>query len=376
MFFVVLLFASAFAIAAAAGFFSIVGLATTYGGSFWAVAAMGATVEIGKLFAVSFLYRFWNLISIWFKTVLCTLIFGVMLITSLGVFGFLTKANQVDMVAANQQTTELINLTTEQTTLTDRKKVVDEQMFGFAGATLTANQMKLVRELQQEQTTINKRLSELRTKITTAQQTQVSQHAEIGPLMYVAKTLGYGVDVAVMGFTLLLVLVFDPLAITLTICANIALAHHRASNTRKSDNTQPQPQPQPQPVVERLTETVALQPTSPTQPIPQPTTQVDVEPIIVAEQIPQTPTEPIIESSTPTTSLDEQERVLLEADWNHYVAKNINTGSAKKVPQSKLDELLGYVAELDARPKLTDDEIILRNRIVNYVNRQLKKAET
>lgn len=370
MFFVVLLFASAFAIAAAAGFFSIVGLATTYGGSFWAVAAMGATVEIGKLFAVSFLYRFWNLISIWFKTVLCTLIFGVMLITSLGVFGFLTKANQVDMVAANQQTTELVNLTTEQTTLTDRKKVVDEQMFGFAGATLTANQMKLVRELQQEQTTINKRLSELRTKITTAQQTQVSQHAEIGPLMYVAKTLGYGVDVAVMGFTLLLVLVFDPLAITLTICANIALAHHRASATRKNDNAQP--------IVERVTETVAPQPFQPS--IPQPTTQVDAEPIVVAERIPQTPTEPIIEPSiltpTPTTSLDEQERVLLEADWNHYVAKNINTGSTKKVPQSKLDELLGYVAELDARPKLTDDEIILRNRIVNYVNRQLKKAET
>jgi len=86
MLFIIVLILTTFAIAACAAFFSIYGLAAIFSGIFWPVVIMGSTLEVGKLVAVSYLYRFKHHISFIMKSYLMSAVIVLMLITSAGIF--------------------------------------------------------------------------------------------------------------------------------------------------------------------------------------------------------------------------------------------------------------------------------------------------
>tara|TARA_R110000803_G_scaffold42597_4_gene91262 strand:- start:4167 stop:5534 length:1368 start_codon:yes stop_codon:yes gene_type:complete len=85
---------TALAIAGVAAWFSIVGLMTFFQGAAMSIAIMAGTLEIGKLVTVSWLYRYWSETSILVKTYLSIAVVFLMLITSIGIFGYLSKAHQ------------------------------------------------------------------------------------------------------------------------------------------------------------------------------------------------------------------------------------------------------------------------------------------
>lgn len=92
--FPVLLFCVAVFIAGTAAFFSVKGIGLLFAGSFLPVVVMASSLEIGKLFAVSFLYRRWHNLPALFKTYLTVAVLLLVGITSLGIFGFLSDAYQ------------------------------------------------------------------------------------------------------------------------------------------------------------------------------------------------------------------------------------------------------------------------------------------
>ena len=84
MVFIILLILSALTISATAGYFSIYGLAAIFTGSFWSIVIMGSSLEVGKLMAASYVYRFWDKINFLMKTYLISAIIVLMFITSVG----------------------------------------------------------------------------------------------------------------------------------------------------------------------------------------------------------------------------------------------------------------------------------------------------
>lgn len=226
MFLITMLALAAFGLAATAGFFSIIGLATTYAGSFWAVVALGCTIEYGKLVGISFLYRFWARLSVSFRIVLITMIVVVMLITSFGTFGFLTKANQTDMVGLKQTDASQALLKDEEARLATRKLQIDQQIAQLKPDDVQGR-IRLNRQFNTEMKEINTRLPQIAKEKASLANSQIKQQADIGPLVYLAKSLKMDVDIATTWFTLLLVAALDPLAVILTVCTNIAIATFR-----------------------------------------------------------------------------------------------------------------------------------------------------
>ena len=113
MFLIVLTFLSAISISVIAAGYSIIGLATLFDGAAVPIIAMGTALEIGKLVAASWLYHNWrsDLVPVSLKTYLYSAIIVLIFITSMGIFGFLSKAHldQVKPVSGNNIKIELLD---------------------------------------------------------------------------------------------------------------------------------------------------------------------------------------------------------------------------------------------------------------------------
>lgn len=93
MFFGIVTLLTALTIAGVAAWFSIAGLMAIFSASAFAIAIMAGSLEVGKLLTASWLYRYWHETSIWMKSYLTIAVLALMLITSMGIFGYLSKAH-------------------------------------------------------------------------------------------------------------------------------------------------------------------------------------------------------------------------------------------------------------------------------------------
>ena len=243
MFLTLLTFISAISISVIAAGYSIVGLATLFAGAAVPIIAMGTALEIGKLVAASWLYQNWRSdVPRLLKAYLFTSIIVLIFITSMGIFGFLSKAHldQVQPTSGNELNIRVID------------KQINQQEVIIARAEKTLNQLDKAldvyidkeyvsrglkeRNKQKEErdllnTTINEataKIVELNKTKSTIELEQIKIEAEVGPLKYVAELI-YGEDAknhfdsAVRIVIMILIFVFDPLAVLLLIAANISL---------------------------------------------------------------------------------------------------------------------------------------------------------
>ena len=93
MFIAILTLLSALSISGVAIFYSVIGLATIFPGAFWPVVIMGSVLEVGKLVTASWLYQNWKQVPWLLKFYLTTAVVVLMFITSMGIFGFLSKSH-------------------------------------------------------------------------------------------------------------------------------------------------------------------------------------------------------------------------------------------------------------------------------------------
>ena len=247
MFLTILTFLSAISISVIAAGYSIIGLATLFAGAVVPIIMMGSALEVGKLVAASWLYHNWNSdVPRLLKAYLFSAIIILVFITSMGIFGFLSKAHldQVKPTSSNKIKIELLdNQIKSQQLIIDRSQktltLLDKALEVYIDKEFVTRGLKERRKQEPERLELNTAIKEASNEIGrlseekgTLSLEQNKIEAEVGPIKYVAELI-YGenaednFDSAVRIVILILIFVFDPLAVLLLIAANISLRQWR-----------------------------------------------------------------------------------------------------------------------------------------------------
>ena len=238
---------SAISISVIAAGYSIVGLATLFAGAVVPIIAMGSALEVGKLVAASWLYHNWNSdVPRLLKTYLFVAIIVLIFITSLGIFGFLSKAHldQVKPTSSNNIKIELLDKQINQQNLIIERaekslNLLDKALEVYIDKEYVTRGLKERKKQEEERNNLNTAINEasdtiaeLTNKKAELELSQDKIEAEVGPIKYVAELI-YGeqakdnFDKSVRFVILILIFVFDPLAVLLLIAANISLRQWR-----------------------------------------------------------------------------------------------------------------------------------------------------
>jgi|APGre2960657373_1045057.scaffolds.fasta_scaffold16381_2 hypothetical protein len=241
-----LTFLTAMALSGVAAYYSVIGLAAIFPGSFWPIIIMGTVLEAAKLVTVSWLYRNWKVVHIGMKSYLTVATIILMLITSMGIFGYLSKAHlehssdTAPMASKVQLIDEKIkvvkeNLDANRKVIKQMDEMVDQTMGrsndekGIANSVvIRRNQQKERSRIQTENETYQKTISQLTEERFPLQIELQKAESDFGPIKYVAELI-YGsgdkdiIDKAVRLVIMLIMVVFDPLAILLLIAANMSM---------------------------------------------------------------------------------------------------------------------------------------------------------
>jgi hypothetical protein len=234
-----------------AAFYSVTGLAYIFVSAFWPVIIMGGTLEAAKLVAASWVFRYWRQAPKFLIGYLSVGVVLLMLITDIGIFGYLSRSYltqqapltllsssragaQRDATLARQQYARddaaLTAFVSAKTTSAVIEKLTSvERLTGSNGAvSVLRSQQAIQKELQTNLKVSSAALSVAEGRLAdTEQQTQI-QRVDVGPLLFVAKAW-YGaddmttMDTVATTFILLILVVFDPMAIALLLAAQTTL---------------------------------------------------------------------------------------------------------------------------------------------------------
>jgi len=239
---------SALLVSSSAIFYSVYGLSKLFAGASKAVIIMAGSLELAKIVVASLLYQYWNEINRLLRMYLTIACITLMLITSGGIYGFLSGAYQSTSTKSELLDKHAFMLQTKQNRfkeqLDNEKEIVKYYTEALSNPTMiqyidreteqlvtttSARQRKLMtsqlKEAKDNMYRFNDSVSTYDIRILNKQISNEGAR-ELGPLKYVAKSLGVDMDKVVNYFLLLIVFVFDPLAIALVIAANFAFVRY------------------------------------------------------------------------------------------------------------------------------------------------------
>ena len=232
MIFITLLILCSLILSSCAAYFSIYGLASIFTSSFWSIVIMGSSLEMGKLMAASYLYRYWYKINFMMKSYLMSAILVLMMITSMGIFGYLSASYQEDSIPLKEVNDTIIYLKSEKLTLVERKKQIDNDISSLPN-NYVSGRKKMMASYKPELFKIANSLEIINLEIKSLNKSKVSQESHTGTIIYIAKVFGKEVDDAIKYMILMIIFAFDPLAIMLVLSANLAINDRK--NTKNSD---------------------------------------------------------------------------------------------------------------------------------------------
>jgi len=238
-------------ISSVAAFYSIAGLTAIFAAAFWPIVIMGGVLELGKIITTVWLHKYWDRAALQFKLYLVPAIGILMLITSMGIFGFLSKAHLDQAVPAGDISsqvqifddkikTEKDNIEAARRALKQMDAQVDEKLSRTTDDKGAERAVQIRRNQAKERTNLQNEISSAQKKISALQEQRApiaSQarkvEAEVGPIKYIAALI-YGdnpdaniLEKAVRWVIILIVLVFDPLALVLILAADQTFEWHR-----------------------------------------------------------------------------------------------------------------------------------------------------
>jgi hypothetical protein len=259
MFTIIITFLSAISISVIAAGYSIIGLSTLFAGAVIPIIAMGSALEVGKLVAASWLYNNWRnkLVPKTIKAYLTFAVIVLIFITSMGIFGFLSKAHldQVQPTSSNNIKIELIdNQIIQQEKIIERSNktltLLDSALEKYVDMEYVTRGLKERAKQKPERDALTLAInnaSDVIAKLTTEKATleleQDKIEAEVGPIKYIAELI-YGdeakdhFDKAVRWVIIVLIFVFDPLAVLLLIAANISLRSRKVEKEEEDNKVQ------------------------------------------------------------------------------------------------------------------------------------------
>ena len=242
---------TALGISAVAAFYSIVGLMAIFSASALSIAVMGIVLEIGKLITASWLYQNWKRVPFLLKSYLTIAVVILMFITSMGIFGYLSKAH----IDQGSGTSELyVKVERLDNRIASERKVIkraeiqlsalDSALDKYLELGAVSKGLKKREDQEQERNALTNTINNAQGRIDklldekSEYKLQINSfEVELGPLKYIS-ALVYGdealdyIDTAVRGVILILVFVFDPLAVLLIIAANMSFAEYNEKRKR------------------------------------------------------------------------------------------------------------------------------------------------
>jgi hypothetical protein len=251
-----LLFAVALSLSALAAYYAVMGLVAIFAAAVVPIALMGSLLEASKLVVASWLYRNWKEIPALMKSYFVGALVVLMMLTSMGIFGFLSKAHldqaiptgdvQSKLALIDEKIkTEKENINANRKELTQLDAQVDQTIARTDDTKGTERAITVRRSQQKDRARILNEIGTAQAKIAKYNEERApiasevrKVEAEVGPIKYIAALI-YGdessndtnmLEKAVRIVTILIVIVFDPLAVLLLIAANWNLKH---TGTRK-----------------------------------------------------------------------------------------------------------------------------------------------
>ena len=221
---------SALFIAGCAAFYSVFGLSKLFAGSAIAVIFMASSLELGKLVAASFLYRFWDDINLAIKTYLIIGVITLVLITSAGIFGFLSNAYQGATVQFEKQSNELLALEDRLEQLEDDRTFLKDE-FEQSVNDLPENYITAKRKLREQFNPqiqkLNEQILNVKSRKSDLEISLIETGVDVGPAIYLARVFDTDIDSVVKFFIFILIFVFDPMAVCLIIAYNKSLEQNK-----------------------------------------------------------------------------------------------------------------------------------------------------
>jgi len=259
---------SAISISGVAAYYSIVGLTAIFSGAVIPIIIMGGVLEVGKIIATVWLHQNWRRVNFIVKWYLTGAVVVLMFVTSMGIFGFLSRAHieTTSSVGDNALLIQQIdqNLAIEQQRIKDNQAII-KQMDDAVNSLLTGSASNATRDnnrtanLTTQATKLrdsqkkdrlaanqaidetNKRIQELNSQKLKLNQAQLKVEAEVGPVKYIAQLI-YGDNVdksllerAVRWVIIFIVAVFDPFAVSLVLGATMGISGRRKERDAQTE---------------------------------------------------------------------------------------------------------------------------------------------
>jgi len=237
---------SALSVSASAAFYSVFGLSHLFAGASTQVIIMAGALEAAKLVVASLLYQYWDTINKYLRVYFMLAVFILMVITSGGIYGYLsgayaetaTQSEFLDRQVAiidqkrtrfEEQRVELKkSIVTWSEALTNPTTIqyVDKETGQLVTTTSSRQRRLLESQLQEAKTNLNAVTDSIAQLDITILDAQINNESarELGPLMYISTLTNQPMDKIINWFMMLIIFVFDPLAIAMVVAANMAFA--------------------------------------------------------------------------------------------------------------------------------------------------------
>jgi hypothetical protein len=244
---------SALIVAGCAAYFSVTGLGVLFAGASVSVMIMASSLELAKLVSATYLKQNWDVISGFNKWYLTISVAVLMLITSAGIFGYLSNAFQQQNLKLNQIDREISvfdnkikqnesEITRYTTQLTNQQQIRNSQEANISKIVdkngSTSRITSMVRNADKEITQISAKINELTLEnnknyeeINKIKNNNIETEKEVGGFRFVAEAFGLELNTVVKFFIFLIVIVFDPLAVALIIAFNGLIGTKRKEPT-------------------------------------------------------------------------------------------------------------------------------------------------
>ena len=252
----ILIALSALSISAAAAYYSVTGLAKLFAGVETAVIWMASSLEVAKLVVASLLYQYWKELNKTLKGYLIIALATLMIITSAGIYGYLSsgyqdtanKSSVVDKEIAlvenkikNKEADKVFTLqqltSTQQSisqlrnALGNNTQTYKDKQGNILTTTSSANRKSYEKQLEfalKDEKTLSNKVNIIDSTLSVLSEEKLAKESnselagELGPLKYIAKLTNTAMDKIINWFLMIIIFVFDPLAISLVIAANFA----------------------------------------------------------------------------------------------------------------------------------------------------------
>lgn len=252
----ILIALSALSISAAAAYYSVTGLAKLFAGVETAVIWMASSLEVAKLVVASLLYQYWKELNKTLKGYLIIALATLMIITSAGIYGYLSsgyqdtanKSSVVDKEIAlvenkikNKEADKVFTLqqltSTQQSisqlrnALGNNTQTYKDKQGNILTTTSSANRKSYEKQLEfalKDEKTLSNKINVIDSTLSVLSEEKLTKESnselagELGPLKYIAKLTDTAMDKIINWFLMIIIFVFDPLAISLVIAANFA----------------------------------------------------------------------------------------------------------------------------------------------------------